>query len=82
MAVSHSTHPVTPELLHSSFAQVLHADGPDIDTCERARTLFVDSWADGSWTLRRSSTMERLIGAAARFTQVGCCRAGLSRTSG
>src|SRR5215813_10805176 len=29
MAVSHSTHPVTPQLVHSSFAQVLHANGPD-----------------------------------------------------
>jgi hypothetical protein len=29
MAVSYSTHAFTPELVNSSFAQVLHTNGPD-----------------------------------------------------
>jgi hypothetical protein len=44
MAVSHSTHPVTPGLLHSSFAEVLHANGPDM---ARANELELYSWLVG-----------------------------------
>jgi hypothetical protein len=39
---------VTQELVHSSFAQVLHADGPDVD---RAKELLLYSWIVGRWDL-------------------------------
>ena len=45
MAVSHST-PAAPELVHSSFAQVLHANGPDT---ARATELMLYSWIVGRW---------------------------------
>ena len=54
MAVSHSTHVVTPELVRSTesvgstFAEILHADGPDM---ERATELELYSWIVGRWEL-------------------------------
>jgi hypothetical protein len=48
MAVSHSTHPATPELVHSSLAEVLHADGPDT---ERAAKLELYAWLVGRWEI-------------------------------
>ena len=48
MATSHSTHSVAPELLDSSFAQVLHANGPD---SARANELELYSWIVGRWEL-------------------------------
>ena len=48
MAVSDPTHLVTPELVHSSFAEVLHANGPDR---ERAAKLELYSWIVGRWEL-------------------------------
>jgi hypothetical protein len=81
MAVWHSTRPLTPEPVHSSFAQVLHANGPDP---ARATELALYSWIVGRWeldvtTMLDDGTMHR---GMARFTQVGCCRAGPSRMSG
>ena len=78
MAVSRST----PELVHSSFAQALHADGPD---AARATELALYSWIVGPMGHGRHDDprgMEQRIGAAARFTQVGCCTVWPSRTSG
>ena len=48
MAASYPTRPVTPELVHSSFAQVLHANGPDT---ARATELALYSWIVGRWEL-------------------------------
>ncbi len=48
MPVSHSTYPDTPELVHSSFAQVLHAKGPDPS---RAPELKLYSFLVGRWEL-------------------------------
>ena len=55
MAVSRSTHPMTPELVHSSFAQVLHADGPD---AVRATKLALYSWIVGRWDLDVTTMLE------------------------
>jgi hypothetical protein len=46
MAVSHPTHIVAPELVHSWFGRVLHADGPD---AARATGLELYSWIAGRW---------------------------------
>ena len=46
MAISHSTPTVSPELVHSSFAQVLHANGPDP---ARATDLALYAWLVGRW---------------------------------
>ena len=48
MAVSHSIRSATEELAHSSFAHVLHADGPDV---ERAGKLALFSWIVGQWDM-------------------------------
>ena len=48
MAASHSTRPLTAEPVHSSFAQVLHANGPDT---ARAAELELYSWIVGRWEL-------------------------------
>ena len=53
MAVS--THPVTPELVHSSFVQVLHADGPDP---ARATELALYSWIVGRWEMDVTTILE------------------------
>jgi hypothetical protein len=55
MAVSHSTHPVTPDLVHSSFAQVLHAAGPDTT---RANELALYSWIVGRWDMDVTTMLE------------------------
>ena len=51
MAVSRST----PELVHSSFAQVLHADGPDTT---RATELALYSWIVGRWEMDVTTILE------------------------
>ena len=48
MAVTRSTHPGTPELADSSFAQVLHANGPDMAL---AAKLELYGWIVGRWAL-------------------------------
>src|SRR5262245_20532254 len=48
MPVSHLTHPTAPELVHSSFAQALHASGPDLS---RASKLELYAWIVGRWEL-------------------------------
>jgi hypothetical protein len=55
MAVSRSTHPVTQELVHSSFAQVLHADGPDPT---RATELALYAWIVGRWDMTVTTILE------------------------
>jgi hypothetical protein len=55
MAVSRSTHGATPELVHSSFAQVLHADGPDP---ARATELGLYSWLVGRWDMDVMTILE------------------------
>jgi hypothetical protein len=44
MPLSDSTHLVTSELVDSSFAQVLHASGPDKDLAEK---LEIYGWIVG-----------------------------------
>jgi hypothetical protein len=46
--VSASTYPAAPELVHSSFAQVLHANGPDK---ARAKELELYAWLVGDWDM-------------------------------
>jgi hypothetical protein len=48
MEISHSTHSVTPELVGSTFAEVLHANGPD---AKRAAKLELYAWLVGRWEL-------------------------------
>ena len=55
MAVSHSTHPVTSEPVHSSFAQVLHANGPDT---ARATELVLYAWIVGRWDMDVTTFLE------------------------
>src|SRR5687767_15273675 len=55
MAVSDPTHSVTPELVHSSFAQVLHASGPDM---ARATELMLYSWIVGRWEMDVTTILE------------------------
>jgi len=55
MAVSQSTQPVTNELLHSSFAHVLHASGPDLT---RATELALYSWIVGRWEMDVTTILE------------------------
>ena len=45
----------TPELVHSSFAQVLHADGPD---AARATELELYSWIVGRWEMDVTTILE------------------------
>ena len=52
MAVSEST---TPKLVHSSFAQLLHADGPDTT---RATELALYSWIVGRWDMDVTTILE------------------------
>ena len=55
MTISRSTYPVTPEPSHSSFAQVLHADGPDT---VRAPELALYSWIVGRWDMDVTTILE------------------------
>jgi len=55
MAVSHSTHLVTPEAVHSSFAHVLHADGPDP---ARVNELALYAWIVGQWDMDVTTMLE------------------------
>jgi hypothetical protein len=55
MAVLHSTHPETPEPVHSSFAQVLHANGPDT---AHATELALYSWLVGRWDMDVTTFLE------------------------
>jgi hypothetical protein len=55
MAISHSTHPVTTDLVHSSLAQVLHSDGPDKD---RAAELALFAWIVGRWEIDVTTFLE------------------------
>jgi hypothetical protein len=55
MAVSDSTHSATPELVHSSFAQALHADGPDM---ARSPELKLYSWIVGRWEMDVTTILE------------------------
>jgi len=55
MAASRSTHPTTPELVNSSFAQVLHADGPD---AARAIELALYAWLVGRWDMDVTTILE------------------------
>ena len=52
MALSELT---TPKLVHSSFAQVLHADGPDT---ARATELALYSWIVGRWDMDVTTILE------------------------
>jgi hypothetical protein len=54
MTVSRSTDPVT-DAIHSSFAQVLHADGPDP---ARAKELELYAWIVGRWELDVTTILE------------------------
>jgi hypothetical protein len=54
MTSSHSTHPVTPQPVHSSFAQVLHAKGPEP---ARASELELYSWLVGRWEFDITTTL-------------------------
>jgi hypothetical protein len=47
--------PTTPELVHSSFAQVLHANGPD---SERVAHLKLFSWIVGRWNMDVTTILE------------------------
>jgi len=55
MAGSHSTRPLTTEPVHSSFARVLHANGPDP---ARATELTLYSWIVGRWELDVTTILE------------------------
>jgi hypothetical protein len=55
MPASDVTHPPTPELVHSSFAQVLLTDGPDT---ERASKLVLYSWMVGQWEMDLTTFLE------------------------
>jgi hypothetical protein len=55
MAVSQPTHPAAPELGHSSFSDVLHANGPDP---ERADKLELYSWLVGRWEFDVTTILE------------------------
>jgi len=55
MPVTRSTHPETPELVHSSFAQVLHTDGPDK---ARAADLALYAWLVGRWDMDVTTILE------------------------
>jgi hypothetical protein len=55
MPVSKSTYPDTPELVRSSFAEVLHAHGPD---SSRAATLKLFSWFVGRWEFDVSTILD------------------------
>ena len=89
MAVSHSTHAVTPEAVRSSFAHVLHADGPD---AARARELALYAWIVGAWDMDVTTMLEdgtssrspaRAIGTARLFLQgVGLVRHGANTPHG
>jgi hypothetical protein len=54
-AVSHPTHPATPDLVRSSFAHVLHANGPD---AERASHLQLYAWLVGRWEFDITTRLE------------------------
>ena len=45
--------PAAHELIDSSFAQVLHADGPDASRATQLRSMHGLS-GDGTWKSRRS----------------------------
>jgi len=55
MAVSGSTQSVTPERVHSSLAEVLHADGPDQ---ARPTELMLYSWLVGRWEIDVTTILE------------------------
>ena len=55
MAVSRSIRSGPPELVDSSFAQVLHANGPDK---ERAHELELYSWIVGRWDMNVTTILE------------------------
>jgi hypothetical protein len=55
MAVSHSTQPTTPKLIRSSFAEVLHVNGPDTP---RATELELYAWLVGQWDFDVTTTPE------------------------
>jgi len=55
MPVSRSTYPATPELVHPSFVQVLHAEGPDT---ARATELALYSWIVGRWDMDVTTILE------------------------
>ena len=55
MSVTRSTHPVKAEPVHSSFAQVLHADGPDP---ARASELALYGWIVGRWEMDVTTLLE------------------------
>lgn len=55
MAISHSKDLVTPELVQSSFAQVLHANGPDT---AHAAKLALYSWLVGRWDMDVTTILE------------------------
>jgi hypothetical protein len=55
MTVWRSTDPATTELVHSSFAEVLHADGPDT---ARATQLALYAWLVGRWEMDVTTTPE------------------------
>jgi hypothetical protein len=55
MPASHSAHPAVSELVHPSFAQVLHASGPD---AARAAKLALYAWLVGRWDLDVTTFLE------------------------
>ena len=55
MTVSRSSYPVTPEPVHSSFTDVLHANGPD---ASRATKLELYSWIVGRWEMDVTTILE------------------------
>jgi hypothetical protein len=55
MAISDPTHAPTPELVQSSFAQVLLANGPDT---ARAPELALYTWIVGRWDMDVTTILE------------------------
>ncbi|HEX7780801.1 MAG TPA: hypothetical protein VF424_16235 [Vicinamibacterales bacterium] len=55
MTISRSTQLVTPELAHSSFAHVVHADGPNPN---RATHLALYAWLVGRWVMDLTTILE------------------------
>jgi hypothetical protein len=55
MTVSHSTHSSAAELSHLSFAEVLHASGPDP---ARATELALYAWIVGNWELEVTTILD------------------------
>ena len=65
----------------TSFARVLHADGPDP---ERQKKLGLYSWLVGQWEMEVTTILETnpRTPIAERFTLAGFCKAAPYKTCG